>query len=254
MCCVEGCAGREAATSHAQEAEEGLGGPMLAPMPVTPLNVRPGCVLICIRSVCCVLCGLQVRWITFHSGYDFGYLLKVLTCSPLPTSEAEFFDLLKVGGVVVAGRQGCPRQLGLPCYFVPFLLLLFWFFCSFHPCLMLAGGQVRGEGRGCPSVELHPAIHLQSSLCRLPPQRVHETSKFVPCLQIFFPTVYDIKYLMKFCDNLHGGLNKLAETLDVARIGPQHQVRCGGARREFVAPGAVRASSAPSLSGCQAAC
>lgn len=29
---------------------------------------------------------------------------------------------------------------------------------------------------------------------------------------------------MKFCDNLHGGLNKLAETLDVARIGPQHQV------------------------------
>lgn len=28
---------------------------------------------------------------------------------------------------------------------------------------------------------------------------------------------------MKFCDNLHGGLNKLAETLDVARIGPQHQ-------------------------------
>lgn len=35
--------------------------------------------------------------------------------------------------------------------------------------------------------------------------------------------MYDIKYLMKFCDNLHGGLNKLAETLDVARIGPQHQ-------------------------------
>ena len=28
---------------------------------------------------------------------------------------------------------------------------------------------------------------------------------------------------MKFCGNLHGGLNKLAETLDVERIGPQHQ-------------------------------
>lgn len=28
---------------------------------------------------------------------------------------------------------------------------------------------------------------------------------------------------MKFCDNLHGGLNKLAELLDVQRIGPQHQ-------------------------------
>jgi hypothetical protein len=36
--------------------------------------------------------------------------------------------------------------------------------------------------------------------------------------------VYDIKYLMKFCDNLHGGLNKLAEVLKVERIGPQHQV------------------------------
>ena len=40
--------------------------------------------------------GCQVRWITFHSGYDFGYLLKVLTCQPLPQSEAEFFELLRV--------------------------------------------------------------------------------------------------------------------------------------------------------------
>ena len=82
-----------------------------------------------------VVLNEDVRWITFHSGYDFGYLLKVLTAAPLPTSEADFFDLLK----------------------------------------------------------------------------------------LFFPTVYDIKYLMKFCDNLHGGLNKLAETLSVDRIGPQHQ-------------------------------
>ena len=35
--------------------------------------------------------------------------------------------------------------------------------------------------------------------------------------------MWDIKYLMKFCNNLHGGLNKLAETLEVERIGPQHQ-------------------------------
>lgn len=40
---------------------------------------------------------MQVRWITFHSGYDFGYLLKLLTCSSLPTNEGEFFQLLKVG-------------------------------------------------------------------------------------------------------------------------------------------------------------
>ncbi|KAL3146335.1 CCR4-Not complex CAF1 ribonuclease subunit caf1 [Trebouxia sp. C0010 RCD-2024] len=77
----------------------------------------------------------DVKWITFHSGYDFGYLLKVLTCQPLPKTEADFFELLK----------------------------------------------------------------------------------------LYFPTVYDIKYLMKFCDNLHGGLNKLAEVLQVERIGPQHQ-------------------------------
>lgn len=32
-----------------------------------------------------------------------------------------------------------------------------------------------------------------------------------------------MKYLMKFTDNLHGGLSKLAEQLDVLRIGPQHQ-------------------------------
>lgn len=32
-----------------------------------------------------------------------------------------------------------------------------------------------------------------------------------------------MKYLMKHTDSLHGGLSKLAEQLDVARIGPQHQ-------------------------------
>ncbi len=30
------------------------------------------------------------------SGYDFGYLLKVLTCVPLPPTEDEFFELLRL--------------------------------------------------------------------------------------------------------------------------------------------------------------
>ena len=68
-------------------------------------------------------------------------------------------------------------------------------------------------------------------------------------LGLYFPVIYDMKYLMKFCDSLHGGLQKLAEArrcrltraaqrtaadvaaclflalqvLEVERIGPQHQ-------------------------------
>jgi CCR4-NOT transcription complex subunit 7/8 len=77
----------------------------------------------------------RVNWITFHSGYDFGYLMKVLTCKDLPDGEAEFFDLWKT----------------------------------------------------------------------------------------FFPRVFDMKYLCKYCNGLHGGLNKIAEIMNVERIGPQHQ-------------------------------
>jgi CCR4-NOT transcription complex subunit 7/8 len=77
----------------------------------------------------------NVKWISFHSGYDYGYLLKVLTCQALPKEETEFFELLR----------------------------------------------------------------------------------------LYFPCVYDIKYLMKSCENLKGGLQKVAERLQVERIGPQHQ-------------------------------
>ncbi|KAK2987495.1 hypothetical protein RJ640_012154 [Escallonia rubra] len=72
-----------------------------------------------------------VMWVTFHGGYDFGYLLKLLTCQYLPDTQARFFDLFNV----------------------------------------------------------------------------------------YFPMVYDIKHLMKFCNSLHGDLNKLAELLEVERIG-----------------------------------
>jgi len=77
----------------------------------------------------------DVKWISFHSGYDFGYLLKVLTCKPLPAEESEFFESVRT----------------------------------------------------------------------------------------YFPCIYDIKFLMKSCKNLKGGLNDLADDLKVDRIGPQHQ-------------------------------
>lgn len=114
--------------------------------------------------------SLKVRWVTFHSGYDFGYLLKVVTGEELPAGEEEFFDMLRV----------C---LG------PYL-----FNVSKYPS--------SGDGDW--------VLFFEATLL---------------CAQIYFPNIYDIKYLMKFCDNLHGGLNKVAEALQVQRIGPQHQVR-----------------------------
>ena len=37
----------------------------------------------------------DIKWISFHSSYEFGYLLKTLTCSELPLDEASFIDLLQ---------------------------------------------------------------------------------------------------------------------------------------------------------------
>jgi len=77
----------------------------------------------------------DIKWISFHSSYDYGYLLKVLTCQDLPKDESEFFEFLKT----------------------------------------------------------------------------------------YFPCLYDVKYLMISCDNLRGGLQKVAEQIGIERIGPQHQ-------------------------------
>ncbi len=49
-------------------------------------------------------------------------------------------------------------------------------------------------------------------------------SEFFESLKLFFPNVYDVKYLMKSCKNLKGGLQEVANELEVTRIGPQHQV------------------------------
>ncbi|CAG9090661.1 unnamed protein product [Plutella xylostella] len=77
----------------------------------------------------------NIKWLSFHSGYDFGYLLKLLTDSHLPQDENDFFESLRM----------------------------------------------------------------------------------------YFPTVYDVKYLMKLCKNLKGGLQEVADQLELRRVGPQHQ-------------------------------
>ncbi|KAE9459094.1 hypothetical protein C3L33_09003, partial [Rhododendron williamsianum] len=46
---------------------------------------------------------------------------------------------------------------------------------------------------------------------------------FFDLISTYFSIVYDIKHLMKHCNSLQGGLNKLAELLEVERIGTCHQ-------------------------------
>jgi CCR4-NOT transcription complex subunit 7/8 len=38
----------------------------------------------------------EVKWISFHSYYDFGYLIKLLTQEEIPAAESDFFDMLRV--------------------------------------------------------------------------------------------------------------------------------------------------------------
>lgn len=76
-----------------------------------------------------------VRWVTFDSGFDFGYLLKLLTRRDLPATQIGFFSLIDA----------------------------------------------------------------------------------------FFPTLYDLKHMMKFANGMYGSLNKLAERVGVERVGVSHQ-------------------------------
>jgi CCR4-NOT transcription complex subunit 7/8 len=77
----------------------------------------------------------EVKWISFHSSYDFGYLLKTLTCTSLPQDEIAFLELLYV----------------------------------------------------------------------------------------FFPCIYDVKFMMTSVEGMYGGLNALADLLQIDRVGPVHQ-------------------------------
>ena len=99
----------------------------------------------------------EVKWLSFHSGYDFGYLIHLLTnqvCSPIEIV-----------------------------------------------CFQIKDG---------------PHFNLLQNLPKT-------EEAFFENLKLYFPNVYDVKYLMKSCKNLKGGLQELANELEVQRIGPQHQ-------------------------------
>jgi len=42
-----------------------------------------------------LVCDDNVRWISFHGGYDFGYLTKLMICKPLPDDEVEFEMIMR---------------------------------------------------------------------------------------------------------------------------------------------------------------
>lgn len=38
----------------------------------------------------------HVKWLSFHGGYDFGYMLKLLPDQNLPLDESDIFELLRI--------------------------------------------------------------------------------------------------------------------------------------------------------------
>lgn len=38
----------------------------------------------------------DIKWISFHGGFDFAYLLKMLKCEDLPLTEKQFYKELNL--------------------------------------------------------------------------------------------------------------------------------------------------------------
>eukprot|EP01034_Spumella_vulgaris_P032734 gene32734-40403_t len=50
-----------------------------------------------------------------------------------------------------------------------------------------------------------------------------DEAAFLELLLTYFPSIYDVKYMMTAVEGLHGGLSSLADSLKIERIGPMHQ-------------------------------
>ncbi|TKY59682.1 CCR4-associated factor 1-like 7 [Spatholobus suberectus] len=87
--------------------------------------------------------------------------------------------------------------------------------------LMLSGIVLNDSVHG---VTFHSGYDFRCLLKRLTCQNLPDTQVgFFNLINMYFPTVYDIKHLMKFCNSLHGELTKLAELLEVESVGICHQ-------------------------------
>jgi hypothetical protein len=156
----------------------------------------------------------DIRWITFHSGYDFGYLLKVP---------------MHVYRTCIA----CTAWGGLYCMYCTqcWMYLQYSVVWSCHSSSRFVPVEDSGSAHAAhpySTTDLREpaaaAVLQQVLTCQPLPTAEPE---FFELLNLYFPCVFDIKYLMKFCDNLHGGLNKLAELLDVQVI--RHWEQLGAA-------------------------
>ncbi|XP_059171878.1 CCR4-NOT transcription complex subunit 7-like [Physella acuta] len=50
-----------------------------------------------------------------------------------------------------------------------------------------------------------------------------DDEEFFSKLRLHCPDIYDVKYLMKSCKDLKGGLQEVSDYLQIKRVGPQHQ-------------------------------
>jgi CCR4-NOT transcription complex subunit 7/8 len=132
-----------------------------------------------------VLCD-NIKWISFHSAYDFAYLLKLLTNTTLPGA-----CLRGAGLATKAAKARTPPPLNLP--------------------------------PPPPLSHTRAHVHPTTPRClRAPPAADEEA--FTALLNTYFPTVYDVKHLLQFASSpIHGGLQRVGDELKVARVGQQHQ-------------------------------